>query len=342
MVVAIFGCILQGVPRYVDNLKIKWNEVLENKLSTQPNTSDTFTSSITTSLAFSKTTSSNLQDEFPAITEHAVFIWEDLQRRRKEHVATICQQHPELMAEQVNYGRFLVDDNYKILYCPVAKVASSNWRRVMLVLRGTFRNVYEIGKGVPYKYKYTSLNSYTNSEIQLRMRTYTKFMFSRHPFTKLLSAYNDKLSGDSPKDVFLKKIVPRVNAANKMNYTGAGFTFQEFVNYILETDPDLFDGHWGLIKNHCNPCNVKFDFLGKFETLSEDVDGILRKINASEVADFSSYVPHRTNSSSIDTVTDHFSHLTEQQIEGLYAKYKIDFDLFDYDNDQFLNISQSL
>nr|XP_006817747.1 PREDICTED: carbohydrate sulfotransferase 11-like [Saccoglossus kowalevskii] len=265
--------------------------------------------------------------------------WKVIQKRRKEHVAMMCQQYPELSAERVKYNNLLVDDNYNILYCPAAKVASTNWRKVFLVLRGTFKNVSEIpGNRLVYRLNYPHLDSYTKSEIELRMRTYTKFMFTRHPIPKLLSAYINKL-GDSPQWVLLKKIRPWMTVVDKINYASNKLSFSDFVNHILKTDSNQLNEHWGLITNQCNPCNIDYDILGKFETLNEDSEGVLKAINASNIVDFSSYAPHRTNSSSIDVLVKYYSQLSKQQIEGLYSKYEIDFRLFDYNAAEFFNLS---
>ncbi|XP_006817748.1 carbohydrate sulfotransferase 11-like [Saccoglossus kowalevskii] len=254
--------------------------------------------------------------------------WTEIQKRRKEHVAMICQQYPELSAERVKYNNLLVDDNYSIFYCPTAKVASTNWRKVLLVLRGTFTNVSEIlSNRVVYQSNHPNLGSYTKTEIEIRMRTYTKFMFSRHPIHKLLSAYLDKL-GDSPQWVFLKKIRPWMTEVDKIS-------FSDFVNYILKTDSNQLNKHWGLIKNKCNPCNIDFDILGKFETLSEDSKGILNAISASEIVDFPSYATHRTSSASLDVLAKYYSQLSKQQTERLYSKYETDFRLFDYNAVEF-------
>ncbi|XP_006817742.1 carbohydrate sulfotransferase 11-like [Saccoglossus kowalevskii] len=267
-------------------------------------------------------------------------IWQEKHRRRKEHLATMCQRHPELNNISIQYANIFVDDTYKILYCPVPKVANSNWRRVLLVLRGTFTNVTEIGKGRVYEFEYPALNNFTKTEKQLRLSTYTKFMFSRHPLSRLLSAYSDKLR-DTTKRGFLRSYTVRINEANKTNYTIGGFCFEEFVNYVLQTESNRFDRHWALMGRLCAPCAMNYDFLGQYETLNEDVNGILKTINASEVVDFSSYVPHKTNSSSVDILKENYGHITKQQIEGLYKKYEMDFRLFDYNTVEYLKMSKS-
>ncbi|XP_077865075.1 carbohydrate sulfotransferase 11-like [Saccoglossus kowalevskii] len=260
---------------------------------------------------------------------------ENIQRKRKLHVNQICKQYPELMRWNNSiYDNLLVDDTYKIIYCAVPKVANSNWRRVFLVLRGSFNNVSEITKSV-YKYKYKTLKDYTVRERQIRLQTYTKFMFSRHPFTRILSAYKDKFEED-PERNYVEKYTSLVNKANKSENLNRKFSFQNFVTFLL-LYIHRFDNHWNIITSYCSPCNIHYDFIGKYETLNEDVDFILKKINVFSVVQFPSYVPHSTNSSSIDILRRYYSELTQQQLQGLYNKYKTDFNMFDYDIEDYLN-----
>ncbi|XP_006818224.1 carbohydrate sulfotransferase 11-like [Saccoglossus kowalevskii] len=280
----------------------------------------------------SKETIKNISLEDVAVTSMENL--ENIQRKRKLHMNQICEQYPELKKlDNSIYDNLLVDDTYKIIYCAVPKVANSNWRRVFLVLRGTFNNVSEITKSV-YKYKYNSLKTYPLKERQIRLQTYTKFMFSRHPFSRILSAYKDKFE-ENPERSFVKQYTPLVNKANNKTNVNEQFSFQEFVTFLLAY-VRRFNRHWNVIATHCSMCNIHYNFIGKYETLIADVDFILKKIGANNVVEFPSYVPHRTNSSFCEILRRYYGELTKQQLEGLYEKYKTDFDMFEYDIEEYL------
>ncbi|XP_077863944.1 carbohydrate sulfotransferase 9-like [Saccoglossus kowalevskii] len=94
-----------------------------------------------------------------------------------------------------------VDDEYKLVYCPVPKVATSNWRRVLMVMGGCYNSTAEIKDitwGI-YTKKFKQLGSFDLEGRVRRLQTYTKVIFVRHPFERLLSAYRDKIERKNTK-----------------------------------------------------------------------------------------------------------------------------------------------
>ena len=85
-------------------------------------------------------------------------------------------------------------------YCSYfLKVACTNWKRVMLLLTGKLNvsNISELAH-FPVHYQLQSkylvpLSRYNSTEIRRRLQNYFKFLFVRHPFERIVSAYEDKL-----------------------------------------------------------------------------------------------------------------------------------------------------
>ncbi|KAG8006249.1 Carbohydrate sulfotransferase 12 [Nibea albiflora] len=115
----------------------------------------------------------------------------------------------------------IVDDNHGIIYCYIPKVACTNWKRVFFVLK----------KGEPYPDPMSiegemvhmptvlpRLNSFPRTEMKAKLKYYTKFLFVRDPFIRLISAYRDKILG-----------------YDKYDFVGHQETLQEDAEHILKT-----------------------------------------------------------------------------------------------------------
>jgi len=117
-------------------------------------------------------------------------------KKRTQHIKDICFNYEGL----THRGRFkpnyfmIVDDKHKLLYCMIPKVACTTFKMV-IAKSLTAGNVseqkihfswYIHSLGLNYQYKYSK------KEIELRLKTYFKFVVVRHPFDRLLSAYADK------------------------------------------------------------------------------------------------------------------------------------------------------
>jgi len=59
-------------------------------------------------------------------------------------------------------------------------------------------------------------------------------------------------------------------------------TFLEFVQYVIREkySKKRRDIHWMPQYKHCNPCLIKYDFIGRYETLEEDAKHVLAKVTA--------------------------------------------------------------
>lgn len=80
--------------------------------------------------------------------------------------------------------------------------------------------------------------------------------------------------------------------------------------------------HWIPIAEFCTPCQVKFDIVAKFETLSEDQRYLIEKANLRK-----HIAPQWKNSgkgkvNTKDLIKTFFSQLSVAQLDGLCDIYK--------------------
>ncbi|XP_046406086.1 carbohydrate sulfotransferase 11-like [Ischnura elegans] len=268
---------------------------------------------------------------------------------RKEYVSEICRANglkgdaTNLYLENKNLlDHILVDEKHQLLYCYVPKVACTNWKRIFMMLTGkaNVTNVLDIpasdahGQGI-----LMSLSNYTADEIEFYINKFTKFVFVRHPFERLLSAYRNKLeqhylSSQYFQMRFGRHIVKhyRPNPSKDSLIKGDDVTFKEFVAYLTSPE-NAFNEHWKPIFDLCHLCLIDYDIIGKYETLYEDADFILKQIGQSHIIFPHAKKPSRTKSKA----KDYYSTLSQKAISDLYNIYKMDFELFEYTLHDFLS-----
>ena len=117
----------------------------------------------------------------------------------------------------------------------------------------------------------------------------------------------------------------------KLNNTKATLSFEDFIKYltIRSDDPKLMEPHWERFYKLCHVCDVKYDFIGKFDTLRDDVAFVLRQIYRS-TPEF--YFPNVTKPrSALERMRQYYGQLDHKLIEQLEKVYRMDFELFGYE-----------
>ena len=180
-----------------------------------------------------------------------------------------------------------------------------------------------------------TLNHYSPEEISLRLKTYFKFAFVRHPFDRLLSAYRNKFN-NTLNDFFPKiygtKIIRmyRPSADNVSLTTGRNVTFEEFARYAIDTPTYAQNEHWQPYDKLCAFCTIGYDFIGKYETINKDAKFVLNQIGAKNInfPEMSRYLWHIRGSSA--PYVKVYENLSRDLTYKLWEKYEKDFLMFRY------------
>jgi len=264
------------------------------------------------------------------------------QESRRRLLTDICAKYqPGFSEKRVSrrqVSRVFVEDRSRLLYCEVPKAGCSNWKRVLMVLSGAAKSTRDIPHDAAhYTNRLRRLDSYDPADIIERMRSYTKVLFVREPFERLVSAFRDKF--ESPNSyyhpVFGRPIISRyrANASRSALSTGAGVTFREFVQYLLDVRrPVGMDIHWEPVSQLCSPCLLQYNFIGTFESLEEDANFLLRGIRAPHnltFPDFKDRNPLAERTSSTMT-QKYFSQLNATERQKAYDFYYMDYLMFNY------------
>ncbi|XP_041461810.1 uncharacterized protein LOC121413113 [Lytechinus variegatus] len=143
----------------------------------------------------------------------------DTQQKRRPHLQEECEglnakKHLEntygLSADTLKKTKnIIVIDKLKTLYCYIPKAGCTTMKRILLELSGHINSTY-----IPHEKRdihvlaakhFRSLSGFSLEDANEKIKTYSKLVFVREPFSRMLSAYRDKLEskGLSREDVCL-------------------------------------------------------------------------------------------------------------------------------------------
>ncbi|XP_071804741.1 carbohydrate sulfotransferase 11-like [Asterias amurensis] len=270
-----------------------------------------------------------------------------VQLERHAHLKEACARHPELSQGGLNsftLRHLYAHEKHKILYCFVPKVGCSNWKRVLMVLDGKKQSTKQITSDeAHFKNGMKRLSGLSKAEQQHRLKTYTKFMYTRQPFLRILSAYRNKFADIKVyrNEPYFQGIAKRImkryrqDATARELKTGENMTWYEWTSYLTNpTEKANFDDHWQEIYKMCSPCKVNYDYLGRLETIGDDAKYMLTALNLQDKVSYPAKAnSHPTNSSK--TYETFFNQITKATIGKLWEVYKLDFELFGYPKPDF-------
>ena len=268
------------------------------------------------------------------------------QERRKTHVHEVCVRNSispdKTPIVPSTFHAMFVDERYKFIYCEVPKVACTNWKRIMLILTGKMNttnpmelSAAEVHGDLMFKYL-RRLDTYKPKEIRTVLNTYFKVMFVRHPLERLLSAFRNKFTVSYNQYFPLKygrKIIRkyRKDASQKALNKGHDVRFEEFVKYLidLKQSNEPYNAHWREYYKLCHPCMVQYDIIGKYDTLEQDVDYILKILGVDDLIKFPPKPSHK-GPSTHELLKQSYKNVTSFEIHKLWEMYAVDFAMFGY------------
>lgn len=201
--------------------------------------------------------------------------------------------------EQGHVDSVYIQDNSRLAYCSVAKIGCTFWKRVFLFLNDdTGSHNVTSPFGIPRMFVHYGKKLHTSivHEMGAKYDNYTRFLFSRDPFSRLWSAYLDKYYLPDfwvRKDIMGTLAARRDSVSEEASRCHNDVTFQEFLEYVVSHHPREMNGHWQPIKHRCDPCQFKPNILGKQETFTDDATFILQGVGQGwmiESFDYDAYV----------------------------------------------------
>lgn len=274
----------------------------------------------------------------------------EVHQQRRELLRRACSRHTrrQRLLQPEDLRHVLVDDAHQLLYCYVPKVACTNWKRVLLALRGGG------GRGDPGAIPaheahapglLPSLADFAPAEVNRRLSDYLTFLFVREPFERLASAYRNKLA--RPHSAAFQRrygtrIVRRLRPHAQPDALARGHDvrFAEFLAYLLDPRTrrhEPFNEHWERAHALCHPCIVRYDVVGKFETLADDAAFVLDLVGEPGLR-FPAPPLRPEKDLTRDQARRLFQDISPFYQRRLFDLYKMDFLLFNYSAPSYLRL----
>ncbi|XP_033745114.1 carbohydrate sulfotransferase 11-like [Pecten maximus] len=271
-----------------------------------------------------------------------------LQRERLATLKQGCQllERKGVVPDNVTASQLshiLVDDTYQVMFCYIPKVACTNMKRVFLLLTGKMNTTNPLdikSNDVHFTHdKYLKYLSDYSSEIDInyRIKSYKKVIFVREPLERLLSAYRNKFMEKS--DYFHRRFGRRIIKRYRENPSAASVElgndvqFIEFIKYITDSNTVMREGyneHWAHYSGLCHPCLIQYDYIGKYETIDQDIDQILRDLRIDKIIKFPPRGATYKRKKTKDTMADFYGKIPPSHLRLLWKIYVNDYKLFGY------------
>ncbi|WP_308909513.1 sulfotransferase family protein [Pseudokordiimonas caeni] len=216
---------------------------------------------------------------------------------------------------------------HRYVYFPVAKVATTSLMKAL--------QIYEVGnlpQGLVTQHPRAEYSSWIKPyqltpdmlDDIFSAPDYFKFTFVRNPYVRLVSAWKDKINGNSKEKSLILKLMGMPPQEIEVP-----ISFGQFVKAIADQPLHKMDRHWRPQALCCMALWVQHDFIGKMENFDADIAHVSERIGFDISATFNNGTQvHRTGAS--ETWRKEYT----PELKGIVARlYAEDFARFGYDTE---------
>ena len=292
------------------------------------------------------TFSSQLKEKYQRDPKRQLAPMECSNKLRMERIAKVCKHNnwKEGIFDGNETNRLLnlmASDYHKVIYCYLPKVGCTTFK--YLLAKEDQPDIQDIddveADGQPRVHSLEFLGNhsvvplikYTVEEAQCRLENYHKLIVVRHPFSRLLSAYNNKIY---PKGWYVDKYAEVINEYFEDNTVlERGLSIAQFIELLVERTEQFHNPHWTSYYEQCFPCDIQYQQILKLETIQTEFPSLLYHIfgsasNIDHLPNLNHVPMAKTGQNDTDAI---FINQSEALISGLVKTYQKDFDLFGYD-----------
>uniref|UniRef100_A0A182FBM1 Carbohydrate sulfotransferase n=1 Tax=Anopheles albimanus TaxID=7167 RepID=A0A182FBM1_ANOAL len=265
---------------------------------------------------------------------------EEILEQRIKHLETTCRNLNNGGHKVIQPAFYLHSKNHSLLYCLVFKAGTSSWFYNFNSWAGYTEyeimhvdNLLLARQFYPKQNRVSLMNSMNHS---------FSFIIVRHPFERLISAFEDRLV--SMRNPYYSRISRSIYKRYHPGGSGA-ISFRDFVQYIIDdvaynNSTLTLDIHWCPINNLCTPCLARYDLIIKLETYARDME-VLIKHTGLQGKIKPVHINHARKEATESLIQKYFSQITDKQMDALYSIYEIDFMLFGYSAEKYFQIPKA-
>lgn len=216
-----------------------------------------------------------------------------------------------------------VSDRYKYFYLATPKAASTTILEVLQAAEvdGTRERLPQYVHDRGASPLLSPLRSAASPEQILAGTRYFKFSYVRNPYTRILSAYLDKIAGN---DYERARLLPTLGLPQS-----AELEFRDFLRAILAQRDSWRDIHWTTQTRLMQCNNFQYHFIGRYESFPLSFPGVLQRIGIPpSYYESSQGRLHATKAGELVA-----QYIGDQERELILTIYEPDFRNFGYGND---------
>ncbi|XP_071551794.1 uncharacterized protein [Panulirus ornatus] len=270
----------------------------------------------------------------------------EIRRKRAQNAcAKLHNQLPRVWRRKLNRGpstRILSplrwDRLHHLLHCHVPKVASTTWAWHLLRALGVKDEVIATSENVHILLKERVPPPKAQDFKKGLLDGTLKFLVTRHPFQRLVSAYKNKIVWDTKHRhqyvALAQTIMKQHQNPNSSDLVLP--TFRHFCHHVADSietwllQPETSswpDRHWMPITYICSPCHLEYDVYCKMDTMDADTSFIANQCGLSHIINHNlvlnpSSLKEKANLTEMSTKDD--AHHDQSTLESLKSRYKFE------------------
>ncbi|XP_042879036.1 carbohydrate sulfotransferase 8-like [Penaeus japonicus] len=187
------------------------------------------------------------------------------------------------MEEKIFTNSFMYyNKRYELLVCAPPKAGCSSMKRHLLRLAGVPETI-PVHSGKARSAISVRRQLGNNLKAVLESPSATRVMVARHPLDRLVSGYRDKLNNGGPVTGQWADHLTNYRTSRGLDTGNMTMTFREYLEMVVYTMETLGRGkvnrHYCPTTLLCSPCSVHYDYIFHTDTLTEDLQFIVDKLD---------------------------------------------------------------
>ncbi|XP_047487076.1 carbohydrate sulfotransferase 10-like [Penaeus chinensis] len=238
----------------------------------------------------------------------------------------------EEMCRRMNTSGKIITDyfmyynkEHKLLLCAPPKTGCSSLKRHLLRLAGVPEMVNVHSEQARRALSVSQVLGADLYKVLQSTFPATRVMVARHPLDRLVSGFKDKFRNGDKVTGTWAKYMTRYRQRRGFDTSNMTLTFRQFLEMIaniMETfGRNKSDRHFRPTTLLCSPCSVRYEYIFHTETLTQDLQHTVDKLNIAGI-DLDLRLNSRTRKSSYE---DYYKNIPASLMGRIYALYKEDF-----------------
>ncbi|XP_048360878.1 carbohydrate sulfotransferase 11-like [Sphaerodactylus townsendi] len=237
-----------------------------------------------------------------------------IQQLRKKTLRSFCGQNAKITALPRNdqeasqvVSSIIVNNKLQLLYCKIPATGMEGLEQLLEMLEEKEDVTLQLPVSSHQQFgTQKMLSQYNLTSMEALLQSYTKVIFIREPFHRLISAY--------------------------MHGMADGLSFKEFIQYILYRGSRNASPEWKPLVSLCRPCLIHYDYIIMFGFLGREVPHMMQRAGLLGNSQLPEFIDSKIFWTYGWLQEQMFSELSLAQKKQLCQFFRFDFAAFHFPN----------